>query len=90
MKDSVKKVSKWKHENMAFEPTRAYLILTRFQQYIDTLMLDLGLNPYRKLPNIFAEVFYRYDSSDYKNIVKEFEENMTKRLTPLVPCVHDT
>ncbi len=75
---------------MAFEPTRAYLILTRFQQYIDTLMLDLGLSPYRKLPNIFAEVACRYESADYANIVKEYEENMTKRLTPLTPCHLDT
>ena len=90
MEASVKKVSQWKQENMAFEPTRAYLILTRFQQYIDTLMLDLGLNPYRKMPNLLAEVFARYDSSDYKDIVKEYEENMTKRLTSLRPSNHDT
>jgi hypothetical protein len=75
---------------MAFEPTRSYLILTRFQQYLDTLLLDLDVNPYRKMPNLLSEIFARYDSSDYASVIKEYEEKMAKRLTPLLPCEHDT
>ena len=90
MEASTKRVTKWKQEHVAFEPTRAYLISTRFQQYLDTLLLDLGLNPFRKMPNLFAEVFARYDSSDYRDVVREYEEGMTKRLTALMPCEHDT
>ncbi|KAF4990932.1 hypothetical protein FGRMN_8170 [Fusarium graminum] len=39
--------------------------------YIDTLMKDLGLNPYRK-SNLFQEWFVRYKPSDYKTILEEY------------------
>ncbi|KAF5564995.1 hypothetical protein FNAPI_1880 [Fusarium napiforme] len=39
--------------------------------YIDTLMKDLGLNPFRK-NNVFEEWFVRYKPSDYKTILDEY------------------
>ncbi|KAF4958442.1 hypothetical protein FGADI_2364 [Fusarium gaditjirri] len=39
--------------------------------YIDTLMKDLGLNPFRK-SNVFEEWFVRYKPSDYKTILAEY------------------
>ncbi|ENH62186.1 4-hydroxyacetophenone monooxygenase [Fusarium oxysporum f. sp. cubense race 1] len=39
--------------------------------YIDTLMKDLGLNPFRK-SNVFEEWFVRYKPSDYKTILDEY------------------
>jgi hypothetical protein len=38
---------------------------TRFQEYIDIMLADLRISPYRKLPNVFAEVFGPYQPSDY-------------------------
>jgi dimethylaniline monooxygenase (N-oxide forming) len=90
MEASTKRVSKWKDANMAFEPTRAYLILTRFQQYLDTLLQDLDVNPYRKMPNFLSEVFARYEASDYSSVIQEYDEKMARRLTALKPCEHDT
>ncbi|RBR21454.1 hypothetical protein FVER53590_01737 [Fusarium verticillioides] len=39
--------------------------------YIDTLMKDLGLNPFRK-SSVFEEWFVRYKPSDYKTILDEY------------------
>nr|ART35007.1 putative monooxygenase [Fusarium bulbicola] len=39
--------------------------------YIDTLVKDLGLNPFRK-SNVFEEWFVRYKPSDYKTILDEY------------------
>ncbi|GKU06433.1 monooxygenase family protein [Fusarium langsethiae] len=39
--------------------------------YIDTLMKDLGLDPFRK-SNVFEEWFVRYKPSDYKTILEEY------------------
>ncbi|KAF1841193.1 cofactor FMO1 enzyme is FAD [Cucurbitaria berberidis CBS 394.84] len=39
--------------------------------YIDTLMKDLGLNPFRK-SNVFEEWFVRYKPSDYSTILDEY------------------
>jgi dimethylaniline monooxygenase (N-oxide forming) len=90
MEASVQRVADWKKANIAFEPTRSYLILTRFQQYLDILMKDLGLSPYRKFPNIFGEVFSRYGADDYRTVQSEYQQNLKYRDTPLRPCDYDT
>nr|D2E9W9.1 RecName: Full=FAD-dependent monooxygenase DEP4; AltName: Full=Depudecin biosynthesis cluster protein 1 [Alternaria brassicicola]ACZ57547.1 predicted monooxygenase [Alternaria brassicicola] len=41
--------------------------------YIDTLMRDLGLNPYRK-SSVFEEWFVRYKPSDYGTILDEYRD----------------
>ena len=65
MEQSMDKVLQWKREHINFEPSRSCAVNTRFQQYIDILLKDLGLSPYRKLPNIFAELFGQYGAEDY-------------------------
>lgn len=90
MEASIQRVSEWKKNNIAFEPTRSYLILTRFQQYLDILLRDLGISPYRKMPNIFAEIFSRYGAADYKNVQAEYQNNLRYRKTPLQPSPYDT
>lgn len=90
MEESIHRVTEWKKQNIAFEPTRSYLILTRFQQYLDILLRDLGLSPYRKMPNIFAEIFSRYGAGDYKNVQIEYQNNLRFRKTPLKTSPYDT
>ncbi len=48
--------------NIHFEPSRSCAVNTRFQQYLDIMLADLEISPYRKLPNVIAEVFAPYGS----------------------------
>ena len=65
-------VAAWKRAHIQFEPSRACAVSTRFQQYIDGLLTDLGMSPYRKLPNVFAECLARYGASDYTGMVDTY------------------
>lgn len=65
----------WKREHIHYEPSRSCGANTRFQQYLDILLKDLGVSPYRKLPNIAAEIFARYRASDYAEVHHEFRRN---------------
>lgn len=71
MERTIERVRAWKREHIAFEPSRSCAVNTRYQQYIDILLGDLGVSPYRKLPNVVAEVFARYGSSDYAGVFGE-------------------
>ena len=62
-------IQTWKREFVQYEPSRSCAVSTRFQQYIDAVLLEMGETPYRKLPNPVAEVFSRYGGSDYSGIV---------------------
>ena len=62
---------------------------TRFQQYLDILLKDLHLNPYRKGINVLAEAFMRYGSADYRNVLTEYNQRSTK-MTALEPLQLDT
>lgn len=68
---SILAMREWKREHIHFEPSRSCAVSTRFQQHIDTLLKDLGVSPYRKMPNIFAEALQRYGASDYAGIVQD-------------------
>lgn len=74
MEKSIDTVMQWKREHINFEPSRSCAVNTRFQQYIDILLQDLGLSPYRKLPNIFAELFSQYGATDYAGIFEEYQQ----------------
>jgi hypothetical protein len=52
--------------------------------------MELDISPYRKLPNPFAELFSRYEASDYKGIFEEYERKTAKRTAPLKPLPLDT
>ncbi len=90
MERSVEQVRNWKRENIKFENARSCAVSTRFQQYIDILLKELQVSPYRKLPNPIAELFSRYEASDYKNVFEDYERAKAKRLTPLKVLPLDT
>lgn len=83
MDRSIEHVREWKRANIKFENARSCAVSTRFQQYIDILLKELEVSPYRKLPNPFAELFRRYEASDYRGIYEEYERAKSKRTAPL-------
>jgi len=90
MERSIENVSNWKRENIKFENARSCAVSTRFQQYIDILLMELEVSPYRKLPNPFAELFSRYETSDYKGVYEEYERKKAKRMARLKTLPLDT
>jgi dimethylaniline monooxygenase (N-oxide forming) len=90
MERSMEHVRDWKRENIKFENARSCAVSTRFQQYIDILLKELEVSPYRKMPNPFAEVFSRYEAADYKGIFEEYERRKAKRTAPLKTLPLDT
>jgi hypothetical protein len=72
MEGDVAHIQAWKRAHIHFEPSRACAVNTRFQQYIDIMLADLGISPYRKMPNVFAEAFAAYRPADYASVVEEF------------------
>ncbi len=90
MESSMARVLQWKRTYVNHDPARSYSTSTRFHQYIDVLLKDIGVSPYRKMPNIFAEVFARYEAADYKGIMEEYNANLKKRKQPLKPIGVDT
>ncbi len=73
MEAEMDRIRAWKRAHISFEPGRSCAVNTRFMQYLDTLLLDLGLSPYRKLPSLPAELFRRYGARDYAGLVEEYE-----------------
>ncbi|GAA6619239.1 flavin-containing monooxygenase [Scytonema sp. NUACC26] len=90
MEQDIEQIRQWKNEHIQFEPTRGSGVNVRYQQYIDILLRDLEVSRYRKMPNIFAEIFDRYNCSDYKNVLEEYNRNRTSRTTPLRPLAVST
>lgn len=85
MEQDIEQIRQWKNEHIHFEPSRGSGVNIRYQQYIDILLRDLEVSPYRKMPNIFAEIFARYNCSDYKDVVEEYNRNRASRTAPLHP-----
>jgi dimethylaniline monooxygenase (N-oxide forming) len=54
------------------------------------LLKELEVSPYRKLPNPFAELFSRYEVSDYRGVYDEYERAKAKRALPLKTLPLDT
>ena len=90
MERSIEYVRAWKRANIEFEPSRSLATNTRFQQYIDILLKDLGVSPYRKLPNVFAEIFGRYGSADYARVVEEYNDQRTRGSEQRIPLEVNT
>ena len=90
MEGCIDRVLEWKREHIHFEPSRSCAVNTRFQQYIDIMLQDLGLSPYRKLPNIFAEIFGQYGAADYTGIYEEYQQARQELELPLKVCPLDT
>ena len=90
MERSIEQVRLWKRANIKFENARSCAVSTRFQQYIDILLKELEVSPYRKLPNPVAELFSRYEASDYRGVYEEYERAKSKRTMPLKTLPIDT
>ena len=80
----------WKRAYINFEPSRSCAVNTRFQQYIDTMLKELGISPYRKMPNVLAEVFEQYGAEDYRNVLDEYISKTRARNAPLPSLTLDT
>ena len=84
MERDIEHIRAWKREHIHFEPSRACAVNTRFQQYLDIMLTDLGQSPYRKLPNLFAEIFAPYRPADYAGVVDEHLTTTRREiLTPI-------
>ena len=90
MERSIEHIRAWKRANIKFENARSAAVSTRFQQYIDILLMELKVSPYRKLPNPIAELFSRYEASDYQGVFEEYERAKVKRTAPLKTLPLDT
>ena len=73
MESRIEEIRTWKREHTLFEPSRGCAISTRFHQYLDVMLADLGLNPYRK-SNLLSEVFSGYTPHDYAGLWQEYED----------------
>lgn len=89
MERSTEKVQAWKRENSLSEPSRAYGISTRFHQYLDTLLTDLGLDPNRKKHPILEWVS-AYAAHDYRDVLEEYERLRKTQKNPRIPAALDT
>jgi len=74
MEQSMRNVRDWKRQHINYEPSRSCAVNTRFQQYIDIMLKDLGVTPYRKMPNVFAELFSQYGASDYIAVLDDYKK----------------
>lgn len=72
MERCVAEVQAWKREHVLFEPARGCGISTRYHQYIDTLLGDLGLRARRK-SNPILEAVSAYTAGDYAGLIEEYE-----------------
>lgn len=82
MESVIQNILQWKRQNINYEPSRSCAVNTRFQQYIDIMLQDLGVSPYRKMPNVFAEPFVQYGAADYKDILKDYEKGRDQSVLP--------
>lgn len=74
MERQIEAVRQWKRDNILFEPSRSCAINTRYHQYLDVMLADLGLSPYRKRWAL-AELVAPYTAGDYAGLFEEYERN---------------
>ncbi len=65
------RVAAWKRAHTLFEPTRAWGIGGRFQQYLDVLLQELGVSPRRKQHRV-AELTQPYFARDYAGVFDDY------------------
>ena len=83
MERCIESVKDWKRRFIHYEPSRSCAVSTRFQQYIDVMLIELGLSPWRKFPNVIAEILGRYGAADYTGLVNEYLQRRAGRKTAL-------
>lgn len=72
MERRIEELRRWKREHVLFEPSRSCATSTRFHQYLDVLLADLGLRAARK-SNPIAEPFSPYTAADDDRVIAEYE-----------------
>jgi dimethylaniline monooxygenase (N-oxide forming) len=76
------RVRDWKRANTVFEPTRAYWVSSHMHNYLDVLLMELGLRPNRK-SNPLSEWFSPYDVTDFAAVVDEYKRQRGTKRTAL-------
>jgi dimethylaniline monooxygenase (N-oxide forming) len=89
MEATIERVRAWKRANVAFEPSRGCAVATRHQQYLDIMLQDLALSPYRKR-NPLAELFVRYGAADYAGLLEEHQRRRADGPVRLRPVALDS
>lgn len=67
----IEAVRRWKRDHVLFEPSRGCSTTTRFHQYLDVLLGDLGLRARRKSGPL-AELLGAYSAADYEGVFAEY------------------
>ncbi|HZY68118.1 MAG TPA: hypothetical protein VFE52_05995, partial [Devosia sp.] len=82
MEASRMRVRDWKRANTTFEPTRAYWVSSNMHNYLDVLLMELGLRHKRKA-NPVAEWLGHYSVADYGTLIAEYQAKRGTRRTAL-------
>lgn len=80
----IAEVRRWKEEHVLFDTSRATAVNTRFHQYVDVLLRDLGLSPWRK-HNPVAELLGAYTAADYDGLFDEYQAARARGPRPRRP-----
>jgi dimethylaniline monooxygenase (N-oxide forming) len=86
---TIERIRTWKRAHVGFEPSRGCATSTRYQQYLDVMLGDLGFSPYRK-SNPLSEFFARYGAADYAGLVEAFQRRRSEGPLHLRPQPLDT
>jgi dimethylaniline monooxygenase (N-oxide forming) len=89
MERSAAAVRDWKRQHSLFEAARSYGIATRFHQYFDVMLADLGVSPYRK-QNPLWELVGPYTAKDYRTVFEDHERARASGTAPRRPLPLDT
>lgn len=84
MEACIDEIRRWKQEHVLFDPSRATAVNTRFHQYVDVLLRELGLSPWRK-GNPLAELLVAYNAADYDGLFEEYEHARGRASLPRRP-----
>jgi cation diffusion facilitator CzcD-associated flavoprotein CzcO len=84
MEQRIDEIRRWKEEHILFEPSRGGAVSTRFHQYFDVLLGDLGL-PHRRKSNPISELFAPYGAADYAGVLDEYEKSRVGATAPRDP-----
>ena len=84
MEQRIDEIRRWKEEHILFEPSRGGAVSTRFHQYFDVLLGDLGL-PHRRKSNPLSEIFAPYGAADYAGVLDEYEKSRVGATAPRDP-----
>jgi dimethylaniline monooxygenase (N-oxide forming) len=84
MESQIEEVRRWKQAHVLFDSSRGTAVNTRFHQYADVMLRDLGLSPWRKR-NLLAEVLVAYTAADYDGLFDEYQARRADAPRPRRP-----